>query len=354
MKFGLFDELLTGQRIDSASGVRSDLEEHFQEAELADRLGYDYYFFPEQQCSEFYGTASAAIVCTVLAQRTKRIRFGPLVYVLPLNEPGKLAGEVSFLDQLSNGRMEVGLGSGSLIRSFQIFNVPWEEKAPRTFEALEVLMNAWTKDIFTHRGKFYTYVDYRIGYSCFQKPYPRLWYPTRAMDTTKWLAENNISTVQWEFTPTDLIRQIFEYHKKICLDLGKDPESLQRAVQRKVVIADTDAEAKQIAKDDYETYWNLFRVRMKADRDKADVGVSGTSITVSERVNHIGNFGTADQENLVIVGSPITVAQKIKELTNEVAANTFMFTPDFGPKSHKNAKNCIKLFAEKVIPEINN
>ena len=348
VKFAFFDELLTGERIGSSASTKQSLDEHFDEVQLADRLGIDYFFFPEHQCSQFYGTAAGSAVCGVLSQITSKIRFGPMVYVLPLNDPGKLAGEVSFLDQVTGGRLEVGIGSGSIAKTLRIFNIEWGEKTKMTFEALDVLLNAWTKEVFSYNGKYYKYTDYRVGYPCLQKPHPPLWYPSRSLDTVEWLGRNGISTIQWEFTPTELAKTLFAAHRKAEESKGHGGP-LNRAIQRKVVVAASDQEAKKIAMTDYDTYWKAFLGQMK---DETQVEVSGTNQLIVERVKQIGEFSTAESHNLVIAGSPSNVVERIRALTEEVDANVFAFATDFGKDSHRHSRESLRLMSKEVIPKL--
>jgi len=131
------------------------------------------------------------------SQRTKRIRLGPLVYVLPLWNPIRVAEEVALLDNLTEGRLECGFGAGIGPFSFSAYNIPWEQKREMTLEALQIIRGIWTHESFTFEGRYFQCKDVDLSIPLVQKPHPPLWMPTRSKDSIEEAAASAISTIQW-------------------------------------------------------------------------------------------------------------------------------------------------------------
>ncbi|MFB3127376.1 MAG: LLM class flavin-dependent oxidoreductase, partial [Candidatus Acidiferrales bacterium] len=170
MRFGIYVEM-------QAPPEKSHYEltwEIFQQIEHADRAGFDVYsvidhhFFPK-----FSISANPLALFAAAAQRTQRIRFRTALHTLPLENPLRLAGRIAEVDILTNGRLECGLGRGHAWL-YEPSNVALEESRPRYDEAIEILINAWTKEKFSYDGKYYKFKDLSVVPKPVQNPHPRL------------------------------------------------------------------------------------------------------------------------------------------------------------------------------------
>ena len=130
--------------------------EHLDAWEEIDRLGYDGLGFNEHHCSPYGLMNSPNLMAASAAQRTKRVKL--LIYgnLLPLHEPLRLAEELAMLDCLSNGRLISGFARG-IPREYQVHNVALAESRARFEEAYEIVTRAWTEDVFSYQGKFWSY-----------------------------------------------------------------------------------------------------------------------------------------------------------------------------------------------------
>ena len=173
MKVFVFDLLAYGEHLDhlkvgnelpyplSSRHFKPDVAvrtyaEHLDAWEEIDRLGYDGLGFNEHHCSPYGLMNSPNLMAASAAQRTKRVRL--LIYgnLLPLHEPLRLAEELAMLDCLSNGRLISGFARG-IPREYQVHNVALSESRARFEEAYEIVTRAWTEDIFSYQGKFWSY-----------------------------------------------------------------------------------------------------------------------------------------------------------------------------------------------------
>jgi alkanesulfonate monooxygenase SsuD/methylene tetrahydromethanopterin reductase-like flavin-dependent oxidoreductase (luciferase family) len=116
------------------------------------------------------------VFLAAVAQHTKRLRFGPLLYVTPMYHPLRSAEEVVMLDHLSRGRLELGLGRGASPVEIAAFDVDPVQAPEINREATEVILKALTSDVVNHDGKYYHFKNVRIAARPLQQPYPPLWF----------------------------------------------------------------------------------------------------------------------------------------------------------------------------------
>ncbi|MGH7417337.1 MAG: LLM class flavin-dependent oxidoreductase, partial [Candidatus Rokuibacteriota bacterium] len=149
MKFGLFFQA------PEAPG-RSHAERYGEMLDLivlADSLGFDVAWLAELHFGGAFSLLSTPLmIVPVIAQRTRRIRIGTAVSLLPLHQPLGLAEQAATADLLSGGRLEFGVGRGSIPTQFHGFGVPVAENRARFDECLEVIRRAWTEERFSYRG----------------------------------------------------------------------------------------------------------------------------------------------------------------------------------------------------------
>ena len=107
----------------------------------------------------------------------------------------RVAEEVALLDNLTEGRLECGIGAGIGPFSFAAYNIPWDQKREMTLEALHIIKGIWTHETFSYEGKYFKCKDIDSSIPLVQKPYPPLWMPTRSKDSIEEAASTGVSTV---------------------------------------------------------------------------------------------------------------------------------------------------------------
>jgi alkanesulfonate monooxygenase SsuD/methylene tetrahydromethanopterin reductase-like flavin-dependent oxidoreductase (luciferase family) len=176
MDFGIFTEQI---RRGSSQG------EWFQElldlADAGEQWGLDVVWLAEMLVNPARSVLSAPLlVASWIVARTRRLRVGTAVQLLPLNHPLRVAGEVATLDHLSQGRFDFGIGRSGGPRAYDALGVPYEESQARFFEALEVILTAWKGEPFSYEGKFYRFSETTVTPRPYQAPHP----PVRMAATT--------------------------------------------------------------------------------------------------------------------------------------------------------------------------
>ena len=159
MRFGLFGSAAARRgsgEFDSAEGFRDFIEYNVE----AEALGFHGTFVVEHHFTGFGQVSATLNLLTWLGARTRRLRLGTAVMVLPWHNPVLLAEQAATLDLLSGGRLDFGIGKGYRYNEFAGFDVPMEEADARFEESLEVLLKAWTsEERFSHHGKYWRFND---------------------------------------------------------------------------------------------------------------------------------------------------------------------------------------------------
>jgi alkanesulfonate monooxygenase SsuD/methylene tetrahydromethanopterin reductase-like flavin-dependent oxidoreductase (luciferase family) len=166
--------------------------EHLEAWEELDRLGYDGVGFNEHHCSPYGLMNSPNLLAAAAAQRTKRLKL--LIYgnLLPLHEPLRLAEELAMLDCMSNGRLISGFARG-IPREYQVHNVPLSQSRDRFEEAFEIITRAWTEEIFSYEGNFWSYKDVAMWPRPVQQPHPPIWMPiVGSKESIEFAGRNNL------------------------------------------------------------------------------------------------------------------------------------------------------------------
>ena len=158
--------------------------EAFELVDAAESWGIDAVWIGQLPFTPARSVLSASLVtASAIAARTKRVRVGTAVQVLPLNHPLRVAEEVATLDHISEGRFEFGIGRSGSPRAYDVYGVPYEESQERFQEALDVILEAWKGQPFSHAGKFYRFQNVTVSPRPYQLPHPPIRMASATPDT---------------------------------------------------------------------------------------------------------------------------------------------------------------------------
>jgi alkanesulfonate monooxygenase SsuD/methylene tetrahydromethanopterin reductase-like flavin-dependent oxidoreductase (luciferase family) len=206
MKFGIF--VFGDNHPDLGRSNQKYFEEILTMAEWAEELGFDSFWLGEHHLY-WYGTCvSPPMIIAALGQRTRRIRLGPAVAVPPFHNPLILAEEYALADNLCGGRLEFALGSGFSPVEFQTFSMTMEEAKERFWEATEIILQAWTRDQFSHRGRYYHFEDVSLYMKPLQKPLPPVWLAASSEETLIKAAELGLPIMGIPFARSSNIGEV--------------------------------------------------------------------------------------------------------------------------------------------------
>src|SRR5512143_307386 len=173
MRFGW----LTLSHSPSADGDHAAIEEQLEQACAAEILGFDSVWLTEHNFTGEAVYCDPIPFASALAARTSRVRIGFAVIQLALRHPVRLAVQLALLDNLSRGRLDVGVGRGSLYNEYEYvgYGLRSDDARERSAETLEVLTRAWTEEPFAHRGKFFQASFPALRPRVYQRPHPPIW-----------------------------------------------------------------------------------------------------------------------------------------------------------------------------------
>lgn len=172
MKLGLFQNVQWPESTDQTSQFRDCIEQTLR----AEELGFHSSFFVEHHFTRHGILSSTLALLSYIAARTRAIRLGTAVLVLPFHDPVRLAEEAATVDLLSGGRLDLGVGRGFQWTEFNGFDISLDDSTARYDEALDVILKAWREPgRFTHEGRFWRYDDISVEPKPVQTPHPPVW-----------------------------------------------------------------------------------------------------------------------------------------------------------------------------------
>ena len=256
MKFGVFDHV-----DDSALPLSDHYEARLMMAEAYDRLGFYCYHVAEHHGTPLGLAPSPSVLFAALSQRTKRLRFGPLVYLLPIYHPLRLIEEVAMLDALSGGRFQLGVGRGVSPIELGFHGLDMAVQRERFDEVLEVLLKGLSSDRLDHAGTFYRFDNVPMVLRPVQRPHPPLWYGAGSPDSIRWCARNDVNMVTLALG--ERARQAMDLYRGEWVG---PPEAMPLiGVSRHIVVADSDEEALALARPAY-ARWRRNMARLWEER----------------------------------------------------------------------------------------
>jgi natural product biosynthesis luciferase-like monooxygenase protein len=180
MKFGLHYQLPCRASQSAVQRYRDTLEQ----AAYGEALGFESVWPVEQHFDTDLSILSAPLLMlAALAERTRTLRLGIAIVLLPLSHPVRVAEEIATLDVISNGRVEFGIGRGSLPKHFTGFGVPQAENRDRFLEGLEIVLKAWSSERFSYRGRFFEIDDLSVVPKPVQRPHPPIHVAANSPET---------------------------------------------------------------------------------------------------------------------------------------------------------------------------
>ena len=316
---------------------------------------------------------------TDIAARTKKIKIGQACNVITFHNPIRLAEDIAFLDQLSKGRVEVGIGRGVYGREAINMNkeadLKDQAKNFRLFEeTLNIMKKAWTEKFFNHKGEFYTYPAPNFKWQHdmsppseefldmntsevkkisivpkpFQKPHPAIWQVVDSPSSIEWAAANGINTIMWIPTVKALKKRFQLYQEAKSKAESRDvPLGEGICLVRDMFIADTMEEAEKLAGEHIVNYmrWVCHWRGLGNHMDP------GETLPETDHKLDLLNYDFLHKRNLLF-GTPEYVVNKINELKSELNLQNLQVWSNFPGIEHEACMRSIKLFTDEVMPKI--
>ncbi len=242
MKFGLFGSAQArraGPETDSSQGFRDFIDNNVE----AEALGYYSTFLVEHHFTGFGQVSASLNLLTWLGARTRHLRLGTAVLVLPWHNPVLLAEQAATLDLLSGGRLDFGVGKGYRWNEFAGFCVPMEEADERFEEVLDVVTKAFVSEApFSHRGKFWQYDNIVVEPPTAQKPHPPFWMGAGSANSVRQVAERGYNMLLGQHSlAEEILEQVAQFKEEVEAR-GRRFKPMEVAVARAVHFAKNAAD----------------------------------------------------------------------------------------------------------------
>ncbi len=245
MRFGLFCSPKAdsnGRGPETGQGFRDYLDFNIE----AEALGYHSSFSVEHHFTGWNQVSATLMLLMALAMRTKTLRLGTAVLVLPWHNPVLLAEQAATLDLVSDGRFDFGIGKGYRHNEFTGFGIKQEEAEARFEEAIEVITRSWTsRERFSHRGRFWNFEDIVVEPPPAQSPHPPFWVAAGNPHSIKRAATRGFNLILDQYASPETLRERIAIYKAERKAQGFTFNPMQVTVARQLYIAkdkaDTDA-----------------------------------------------------------------------------------------------------------------
>jgi alkanesulfonate monooxygenase SsuD/methylene tetrahydromethanopterin reductase-like flavin-dependent oxidoreductase (luciferase family) len=342
MEFGWYHEI---HRQAEGQSDADAFEQAFQQAEAADRWGLDGFWLAEIHQQSSRSVLSAPLnVATAIAARTKRIKVGTAVQVLPLTHPLRLAEETATVDQISRGRLMLGVGRSGNPRSYRAYGIPYEESRKRFYETLDILVKAWTEDQFSYDGEFWHFDNARAVPRPYQKPHPPIRIAGASEDTFPMLGKlgHPLFVAVRSGSLAGLAPDLKAYRDAYSEAGHRGRGSCH--LRLSVHIADTDQKAFDEAEPSIMEGYKTLTTRLEGSpnaRRRAELETVRT-ITYEEVLR-----------DKVVVGGPERVTDRLLQLRDELGIDGVLVELNFGSKiPSEQMMRSLQLLCDKVMPRL--
>lgn len=349
MKFGLFYQLPCAP--DQSEPVR--YQETIDQITLADELGFDIAWLAELHFFRPFSIMPGPLfVATAAAQRTRRIRFGTGVTLLPFHHPLRIAEEAAVVDILTGGRLDLGVGRGTIAVHFQGFEVPREESRERFEESLEIIKHAWKDGSFSHRGKYYQIPETAVVPKPLQRPYPPLRIAANSPETAEMAGLGGYDVMA--ASPINPLPGFFEHiakYREALVRGGHDPAVRDVAALFFTCTAETAALARAEFEGSMMHYFRTIGEQARlGDRTQYE-GSYQYLRQVRERAAAMS--WEAVDKTMAVFGPPRECIDRINRIYEGGKINQLVcwFNPG-GKIPHRDVLASMERFAAKVIPAV--
>lgn len=332
MEFGIFDHL-----------DRNHLPLHeFYEARLKlieayERAGFYAYHVAEHHSTPIGMAPSPSVFLAAIAQRTKTLRFGPMVYALPLHHPLRLIEEICMVDQLSGGRLEIGFGRGSSPTEVSFYGQDPAQAQDIYTEARALILQGLTQKRLTFEGKFFTFQDIPMELEPLQKPHPPMWYGVHSVEAAERAARQGLNMISLDAAKDT--RAYHERYRRVWRELHGAAPTAKLGQSRFIVIAEDGEEALAAARRAYPIWHRHFYFLYSIRGGKPTHPRPETF----DKMMAIGH---------AIAGEPDAVLRFLQAQIDESAANYLVGQFAFGDLSLAESLRSVELFHRHVMPNL--
>ncbi|HEY8579992.1 MAG TPA: LLM class flavin-dependent oxidoreductase [Beijerinckiaceae bacterium] len=356
---------LPGRHFDPKVAART-YAEHLDIWSEMETLGFDGVGLNEHHTTPHGLMVSPNMMAVAGARQTKKLEFLLLGNLLPLHNPLRIAEELAMADCISEGRILSGFARG-VPREYRVYDVPMSESRARFDEALEIIRKAWTQDVFSHEGKFWSFKDISIWPRPFRQPHPPIWIPfTGSKETIELAGRNDFSAVLPAGHP-GVTEDIVGYFAKQLAAAGHALTPDKLCLFTDAFVADS-AEAALRENMDYYLYFVQTLWHHGSDQPREALGKAGYVASSSFDYLRPENRPHAEMDRAKIRltnasdvearvasgslawGSAKEVAERLIDKAEQMGANRLLLNVNLGAPPHDMFREQVRRFGREVLP----
>ncbi len=339
MRFGLPGESAAARRgsgeFDSQEGYRDFIEYNVE----AEALGFHGTFVVEHHFTGFGQVSATLSLLTWLGARTKTLRLGTAVMVLPWHNPVLLAEQAATLDLLSSGRLDFGIGSGYRYNEFLGFDVGMDEAREKFEESIGVILKAWTsEERFSHKGKYWTFNDIVVEPPSWSKPHPAVWMGAGSDRSIRDVARRGFNLLLGQYaSPADVAHNISIFREAVEATGRGTWDPMRVGVTRAFFVSESEHERDEAL--DRRLANRLRQLKLATTPD-------GTVLGGPDRAT-----GDPVEINLksAIYGTPVEIARKLERFASGRGAG-YLLMNGGGSGGGERGRRSMRRFAHEVMP----
>lgn len=348
MEFGVFHEFPSlDHRPDSEA-----FAEALDVVDGAERWGLDVMWLAELHFDPSRSILSSPMcVASAIAARTKRMKIGIAVQVLPLCNPLRIAEEAATVDQLSQGRLIFGVGRSGVAKTYEAYNIPYAESKDRFAETLEIIERAWSERVFSHAGRYYRFDDVTVTPRPYQQPGPPIRVAATSADTFVTIGRQGkpiFLAIRHE--DARMFAAAIETYRKAWRE-ASHPGDGEVYLRAPGYLAATAAKARSEYEASLTHYYRAQGALLADSARRAGVDGAERRAATAERLMTI-TYEEALRGS-VLVGTPESVAGQLRALRDDLGLAGVLIELNCGGKvRHADEMEALRLLCEEVRPAL--
>ncbi len=315
-------------------------ERAMQRMEIMDQTGYNAVWLAEHHFTDYSVCPSVHMMGLHVASKTKHLRIGTGISLAAFYHPLRLAEEVALLDMLTDGRVNWGAGRGFDPTEFKAFGVPKEESYPRFREAVDIVHAAWNQERLNWHGDYWNFEDVEVLPKPKQHPHPPSWVGVSSEGSIRWAGQQGYGLMLGPHSHYSDVAYKREMYRQELEAHGHAIEGREIPMTRFLAVADTDAEAEEIARRGASWVVGAYFNTSKAGSNASKMLKARGDTNGSNAIDPVQHY----LDGVALHGSPERVVDQIHMLREEMYLDSLMCAP----LSHSSFMK----FTDKVLPKL--
>jgi alkanesulfonate monooxygenase SsuD/methylene tetrahydromethanopterin reductase-like flavin-dependent oxidoreductase (luciferase family) len=345
MEFGLFFLMQRDEQWSEQAVYDSGLEQML----AAEALGYSSVWIAEHHFNDYGLCPAPPVLAAFLAARTRALRLGMGVSLLPLHHPVDLAEQLAVLDVVSGGRLDVGIGRGGTLQDYQTFRSDRGDSRARVEEGIALIQKSWSGEPFDFAGRFHSAERLHVRPRPVQRPHPPLFIAANSEDSVVSAARLGLPTLSSFFVPIEELQHRHQLYRELSLAAGRseaEVEALEaRAWGMRVVHVAPDREAALRA---IEAPFMSYQRRMSVLRSDSTGGSVPGSFDRS--LLRLRAFSDYLADGWALIGSPGEVREGLQKYVDATGYRRVLLVMALPGLDTTLALRSMRLFAEEIAP----